>query len=252
MKPRLFLIGLVWLFSGCATATQPQNLTSREEFSSRIEVIAQAPMILPGGMGAEQTQIVHATFQQLMADALERRGFAVIAARQTYQISDRLVRDLGGAFDPRKDLQKLSVYRDHLRRELRETFRADALLIAEIIPVAARYSGATARWHGASQRIATDGLRVAEFFSGDNTGTVPAFSLQVWMVDAVSGARLWSGFSGVHVLSKRGADTWVPVPVEQALSDQTRNRNAVEIAFKSLRRVKSEGPLTTREEPPIR
>jgi hypothetical protein len=234
----LFLVALVWLFSGCAASTPSQNVDAlRREISSRIRVVAQAPMILPGGMGAEKAQAIHAAFQQLMADALEQRGFTVIPARQTYQISDRLIRDLGGAFDPRKDLEKFRVYRDSLRHEIRETVGVDAIVSAEIVPVTATYSSATARWDSAAQNAVTGGLGVAELLFGANAGTVPALSLLVSMEDAVSGERMWSGLSGVHVLSKREANKWVPIPVEKALSDQTRNRNAVRIVFRSLVRL---------------
>ena len=231
-----WIVGLIVLLNGCATSTPSQNFDiPREEFFAQVRVIAQAPMILPSGMSPEKTQVIHAKFQQLLAEAAQQRGFTVIPALQTYQISDRLLRELGGALDPRKDLQKLRVYRDYLRREIRERFRADAVLAAEIIPVTAKYSGTTARWHGASQSIAATGLSVTELLFGEHAGTVPAFSLLVWVEDAVSGARLWSGLGGVHVLSKREAGKWAPVPVEDALSDQARCRDAVKFAFKSLR-----------------
>jgi len=238
MREKRILLGLLLLLGGCATAAPPEDFTvPPKEFFARVRVIAQAPMFSARGMSREKAQALSQMFERLMAERLTRQGFTLIPAAETLAISARLVRDLGGLFDPntgREDEEKVRVYLEYLRRELKERFRADAVLTANLVQIKAPYSGVTARWHGTSQAIASGGAALAGLLFGPASGTVQALSLSAWIDDAASGRRLWVGFGGIHLLSKREGDKWVNIPLEEALGDSERNREAVVIAFQSL------------------
>jgi hypothetical protein len=192
-------------------------------------------MILPQGMSEERTRAVHALFQRMIADAITREGITLIPLARTHQISDQLVQDLGGVFDPktgRAHEEKFGVFLEYFRREVNDQLKADAVVMAVIVPGKAPYSGAEARWHGTSQTIGAAASFSA--FSGRAEGTVPVISLSVVIDDALTGARLWSGLGGISVLSKREAGKWITIPLEEALGDPERNRAAVGIAFQLL------------------
>jgi hypothetical protein len=238
MARRALAVWICLAVGGCVTATprESPHIPSKE-FFSKVRVVAQAPMTLPSGLSDEKIQALHATFQQLIAEAVRARGFSVIPYTQTLGTSTRLLRELGGVFDPntgKVEEEKFRVYREYLRREVRAEFKADAVVSARFVHIRAQYSGSTARWHGASQQIAPSGSILGELVLGRSAGTVPALSLFVWIEDTMSGASIWSALGGVHVLSKRESGQWVPVPVEAALSDAARNRDAVKIAFQSF------------------
>ena len=175
-----------------------------------IEVVVATPLTHP-----DELHVSTAASQRidsLVKAKLDSAGIQVVAAAEYSSIWDRILRQLGGFFDPitgERNEVKFEVARRELLRELRGRFGTDVLLYTELQIVEAVVDDGVAKWDGTSQSVTGRGARIlGEFratFQGDGFGselfgTIDAVSLML-AIDDGDGKELYRHFGGVEVLS---------------------------------------------------
>jgi hypothetical protein len=236
---------LVYLFFGlslqsCAPVAPRYNpfKISREEFFTRARVVAIAPLVLavnPADPEATRTQ-----FESLIDQKLRALGFTVIASNEYKHTRERLIKQLGGIFDPitgKPDESKAKTLRSYLLEELRTKHRADAVLYPMVQVVKAGFNAGQARWHGTGEPVLPEGFW-AQFTMGDLQGTTSAASLLVRIED-INGADLYLQAGGIQVLAKLASGRqFVSIPQQELLTNADRNKAAVDIALGALSKEK--------------
>lgn len=238
------IIGGIFFVSGCGTYN-PFYLP-QEEFYKKIKIIAVTVEIRDGIVDDPKPAI--ARLESLIEAKLREAGFLVVSAQETYALWHRLVGEVGGLSNPvtgQRDSAKIQIVREQLRHELRNKFKADALLTAVIfsmrIETLWRYESGYLRWHGTSEKIAGVTDQVTDLLYGSLTWglvrsipeTLLALSL-IFDVNDMSGALLYSKVGGIQVLEKISGGRVVPVPKEEILTNEERIRESVDIVLRPL------------------
>jgi hypothetical protein len=182
-------------------------------------------------------EAIMAEYDSLLAAELSDAGFTVIPASVADSIVQQVSDSLGGLFDVKTgamDESKKEVLAERLRRELRASHNADAILYCSFELRKAVFGSGTARWDGVSETV-TKG--VFGFFSGSQTqGTVGAMSLFVALQD-LSGRDLYVNGGGIRVLSKLSTfsrEAFKDQPIDSVFARPKRNANAVHVALERL------------------
>jgi len=241
---KLMVVGTTLLAAviatGCAKPYDPFRVP-QDELRQRVKTIAVARVVVPpnvdGPGGAS------AKFHPALETRLEAAGFKVVPAEQVREVWDAKAKELGGMFDPQTGTlneEKANALMSHVRGQMKERFRADALVLPYVRTVSARYSsmpfaGITARWDGASESIVTS--TVDNVLTPDINGTVPALSLFVRIED-LTGTVLYVKAGGIQVVQKLvsmpnafRSNNFVPVPKSELFADPQRIQQAVNYAL---------------------
>ena len=161
---------------GCATASPSSAFQIPEEqFHSKVKRIALAPIAVPSQLGVSEPAKLR--FDALIEAKLQEAGFTTFPAKEWGEAFTRIQQEAGGLFDPRTgELDDAKVKTILLRtvEELRGRFQLDAILFPRVHVVKAKFTGAWARWDGASDSL-TSGLSVLA--TSGISGTVPALTL---------------------------------------------------------------------------
>ena len=175
-----------------------------------IEAVVATPLIHPAELHVS-TEVSH-RIDSLIKAKLDSAGIQVVAADEYSRIWDRIIRQLGGFFDPitgERNEVKFESARRILLREVRGRFGTGVLLYAELQIVEAVVEDGVARWDGTSQPVTGRGARIlSEFratfredrFGSELYGTIDAVSLML-AIDDGDGKELYRNFGGVEVLS---------------------------------------------------
>ena len=175
-----------------------------------IETVVATPLTHPDELHVSTT--ASQRIDSLIKAKLDSAGIQVVAAAEYSRIWDRILRQLGGFFDPitgERNEVKFEAARRELLRELRGRFGTDVLLYAELQIVEAVVDDGVAKWDGTSQRVTGANTRIlSEFratfqddgFGSDLYGTIDAVSL-VLAIDDGDGKELYRHYGGVEVLS---------------------------------------------------
>lgn len=233
---------LVWIMvqsfagSGCTPtiATQDPLRIPREELYSKIKTVAI-------DFGAAPSPVSLADlgkFEAIIEGRLREAGFAVVPSREAQGIGNRFVKQMGGLFDPKtgqRDEAKRKIVREHLFRELKLKFKADAVMTVNILPVSAEFTALGANWHGTSESILPADAGFAGLFFGPGvvSGTIQALSLLI-VIEDTNEVPIYKNLGGIQLLEKFSGGKRLPVPREQVFSDEGRNREAVNIALRPL------------------
>ena len=233
-------LALVVALAGCATAP-PYNpfQVSEDQFRTTVKRIALAPIAVPPQLGISESAKLR--FDSLIEAKLQEAGFATFPAKDWGEVFARMQQEVGGVFDPRTgspDETKTKTVWARTANEIRSRFQHDAVLLPRIHIVKAEWSSASARWDGVSEMLAS-GLAVLG--APNAHGTMPALSLVVSIGSPdPEGPAQYRHRAGIQVLEKlspiteRFSGLFVPVPQEQLLRNDERNRAAVEIALGPL------------------
>ncbi|PYN57595.1 MAG: hypothetical protein DMD92_13970 [Candidatus Rokuibacteriota bacterium] len=225
---------------GCATASPSSAFQIPEEqFHSKVKRIALAPIAVPSQLGVSEPAKLR--FDALIEAKLQEAGFTTFPATEWGEAFTRIQQEAGGLFDPRTgELDDAKVKTILLRtvEELRGRFQLDAILFPRVHVVKAKFTGAWARWDGASDSL-TSGLSVLA--TSGISGTVPALTLVVSIDSPADELALYRRGAGIQVLEKlaplteRLSGKWLaPVPREEVLANEERNLAAVGIALGPL------------------
>ena len=180
-----------------------------------IEAVVATP--LTHSEGLHVSTAVSQRIDSLIKAKLDSAGIQVVAATEYSRIWERILRQVGGFFDPitgERNEMKFAAARRELLRELRGRFGTDVLLYAELQIVEAVVDDGVARWDGTSQPVTGRGARIlSEFratfqedrFGSELYGTIDAVSL-VLAIDDADGKELYRHFGGVEVLSTSGLE----------------------------------------------
>jgi len=218
--PALLAFSLVT--SGCAAKVQDAPfVVPREEFYRRIRTIAVLPVTLPrylGGAGGARARV-----DALIETSLRKAGFAIVPSQEVAGVWRRVLDEI--------DRAMVESVAERLRDELRRGFSVDGVLHPSVRVVRAEYGGGWVAWDGAREPTSIDGSwGVGSHLS---RGTVGALSLFVTVEDT-SGATVYLARGGIQVLSKISGLKFVPVPVNDLLASEERNRAAVDLAVGPL------------------
>jgi hypothetical protein len=233
------LVASSLLFLGCSsrprTVTTDPFLVSKSEFRKTVKVIAVAPVEIPGGL-PDATPVVD-EFSALIDAGLARYGYSVIRP-QKYESAWKKVCGDGNDFrDPKtgeRDEARMAEAMTRTLESLGAAFKIDGILFADVVVVEAEFGAGSAVWDGTNQRLETAGP-MESFFAGSQRGVVGALSLRVRILDG-EGRPVFLHSGGIEVLSKMAGKTFVKVPPQELFKDAQRNRKAVEIALKPLKR----------------
>lgn len=239
MRRRALLLPVLVLAvatSGCAAKTQDSPFVlPREEFYRRIHTLAVVPVTLPrylGSAGGAQGR-----FDALIETSLREAGFSIVPSREVAGVWRRVVDETGATADSETgemDRATFEAVAERVRLELQRKFSVDGVLYPIIRVVRAEYGGGWVAWDGAREPTSVDGSWGVGSHLG--RGTVGALSLFVTIEDA-KGALVYLGRGGIQVLSKISGSTFVPVPLNELLAGEERNRASVDLALGSrLRR----------------
>jgi hypothetical protein len=230
---------LVVAVGSCATAPPyiPFQIPE-EQFYTKVKRIALAPIAVPPQL--EVSESTKLRLDSLIEAKLQEAGFATYPAKNWAAVFTRVQQEVGGLFDAQTgnlDESKVKTVLARTIDEIRGRFQLDAVLFPRVHVVKADFRSAWARWDGVSDALAS-GLSV--FTVGQIGGTVPALSLVV-TIDSPDGPVLYRHSAGIQVLEKFAPLTerisgkmFVPVPKEELLANDERNRTAVEIALGPL------------------
>jgi hypothetical protein len=210
---------------------------SREQFFAKCKTVALIPIRIPKDIARYDSARVE--FDSLLTSALQQVGLVVVPSKEYEEIRRQAVEEAGALFDPltgAPDTTKSKQIVERCRGELLAKFKAEALLFASIRGVSVPFSGAKAKWHGASESLLSKG-GISGFFSSasNSSGRATALSLFVVIADT-NGADMYVNAGGIQVTHKilNYANQFVPVPKEQILADKKRNTEAVRLALEPL------------------
>jgi len=239
------LLVLTFGLVSCAS-TPPYNpfQTSKDQFRSQVKRIVLIPVAIPPQLGVSKD--AKHNFDILIEKNLDDAGFTTFPASNWGVVFERNKQKAGGLFDPKTgklDENKVHIIWTKTAEEIRTQFKFDAILVPRIHVVKANWQSAWANWDGTSEALAT-GLGV--FGAPNAYGTLPALSLYVSIGSSnPDGPALYRQHAGIQVLKKLtplterfSGDLFTPIPKEEILTNDERNRTAVEIAF---------GPLMARK-----
>ena len=247
--PRRWPVYALALVAGCATVPEEQYspfFVPEEQFRAAVETIVVTPVVAPAHLHTPPE--VAARVDSIIEAELRGAGLTVVPAAAYQAIWDRILRQLGGFFDPitgKRDDRKFAVARAELLDELAGRYATKVLLFSELQIVDAEVDDGLARWDGTSQVILDrssdvlarfrDTFEPDEFGGGDD-GIVGAVTLMV-AVDGSDGGELYRNFGGVEVLgaAQRPASGYD----FELVGDADRLAWAVGVAL---------GPLVTRED----
>ncbi|HET7791574.1 MAG TPA: hypothetical protein VFK78_12340 [Gemmatimonadales bacterium] len=191
-----------------------------------LRTVALAPVAIPEEI--PDSARAQDAFERLLTDALQRAGVTVVPAHEAGVIWKRLVDSVGGffsAFTGTLDDVKYNAVQNGTLRELRARFGADALIRPRIWIAMIPWRNGNAKWDGTSEGI-----------GGGGSGTLPALTLYVAMYD-VDGHEIYSGQGGIQVMMKTSLlhrDELHDLDPNKLLTDEGRNRKAVQLALDSL------------------
>jgi len=228
LKYFLFLLIILTLcFLPKATYLYSQPKASQEDFQGKINTITLTSLTLPEDL--IEHGIAGQQFENLITTRLKEAGFSVIGSKIYDEIWRHETEASGGYFDPisgKTDKARLKNILTRTREELISKYRIDAILFPQIKVVEATFAHDSAHWHGTSEylgRIESSNWRIR--------GTVAALSLFVRIEDNKE-REIYAYAGGIQVLLKAGfKGRLAPVPHDELLSDDKRNKWAVDIAL---------------------
>lgn len=200
---------------------------ARAQFREQVARLVLRPLVLPAG--TPDAERVRSDFEALIADALTRRGYAVVSSRVFADTWQRFSGDLGGVFDPvtgRPDPKKYELAWQHSVRELERSHEVDAVLSAEIAIEPMAFGIGWWWWEAAGQPLRWQGHKLPsapnqqpQRVEGPYLGVVIQDRAQVPLYEG----RLALAWSRIYL-----ARGYEEVPPAELYADRARNREAVE------------------------
>ena len=231
-------LALVVALIGCATPA-PYNpfQISEEQFRAKVKRIALTPITVPQGL--EISESAKLRFDSLIEAKLQEAGIATFPAKNWGEVFARVQQEVGGVFDPRTgslDETKVKTAWARTVDEIHTRFQFDAVLLPAVVIVEADLrSPDLARQFFSEAYSAQLG---AAFFGAPTT--MPALLLVVSIGDRDPKGSVQYRHRAVIQLLKKPAPITErfsdkpPVPREELLTNDERNRAAVEIALGPL------------------
>jgi hypothetical protein len=229
----------VLVVAGCSTKpkvvkTDPY-IVPEDEFKKSVNIIATAPVTIIEGL-PDATPVID-NFDALIENRLRNYGYTILEPKEYKTVWERVVAQMGGITDPETGLRdpvKLTRAMFATLDSLKVDFELDAVLIPDIVVVEAEFAAGNAVWDGASQRIESGGP-LSSVFSGSQRGVVGALSLTI-SIRGEDGTELYANAGGIETLSRISGKEFINVPRQELFADEKRNKKAVEIALKPLKR----------------
>jgi len=223
---------LVSLISLSSPATA-ELLIPEADFKEKVQRIA----ILPSRIQIETSDDYAAArrIDELVATKLEEAGVDIIPASEFLEVEQATARTMGGSYDAftgDRDMAKAKTINDLAIREFERLHEFDAYLIASVVTTPSSFRGGRARWDGIEVKTKGSG--------GDLYGSLTASSLKISVIDKTEAdADYMVEQTGIQLLLDMDGGFWkaarfVPVPLEERLTDEATNVRAVEAALAPL------------------
>lgn len=238
VAPLVLVVALV----GCATAP-PYNPfdTSKEQFHAKVKRVALTPLTVPRELGISESAKLR--FDSLIEAKLQEAGFTTFPAKSWGEVFARVEQEVGGVIDLRTgklDETKLQTAWTRTVDEIHTKFQFDAVLLPAVVIVEADLTSPD--WSKQFSSEAVTSQLGAAFFGAPTT--MPALSLVVTIGgrDPKEPAQ-YKHRAGIQLLKTPVPVTErfsgkslepVPVPRGKLLTNDERNRAAVEIALGPL------------------
>lgn len=237
MTRRSFLpaLGLALVATACvpkAAVKYDPFKVPRDTFYGSLKVVALAPMRTPTDL--EGADAVKAKFEAAAVAKLQAAGLVVIPPAEVGPVLDAAIAAQGGIFDPATGAlveAKARAGKEAALVQLREKYRADALLRVDLHLVMAVLSQDVAYWDGVSERAGGSFLKT--LFVGSHSGRIPALSLAAFLT-AADGTELYAKAGGLRILGTVTGNTQEMRPHAELFADEARNAQALAIALDPL------------------
>jgi hypothetical protein len=236
-----FVVVLTPVLTLCACSSTPRTVkvdpfvTSKKAFKKTVRIIAVAPVLVPEGL--PDTTHVTDKFSRLIDEELNRYGYSIVRPQEYERTWKTVVGSAGDFVDSTTgEREEVAMSRAMSRtlRELNADFEIGGVMFPSIVVVEAPFSARTAVWDGVEQRVETAGP-MERFLAGSQHGVVGALSLKI-TIRSADGKVLFVNSGGIEVLSQMVGKKFVAVPRQTLFSDEERNRRAVKVALKPLKR----------------
>jgi hypothetical protein len=228
---------IIAVLSGCAAAPYDPFVVSRSEIYEKVDTLAMLPMQCPEFDRKSETS---ARYEALITEHLEAAGFKVISSKESADITNAIVEQLGGIFDPvtgQVSETKRQAVSDHLVKEMNAKFDIDGFVAPRFDVVAAPWSGNSANWDGATDVTTGKTGFWAAFGNSNMSGTIPAMSLIVVLKNKTDTESYYVGRGGVQLIARYGesfASGFTDIPTSEWFVDPARDAAAVSIALSAL------------------
>jgi len=239
MRTIVFFLLMSFVIAGCSTKpkvvkTDPY-LVPKKDFKKTVKIIALAPVAITEGL--PDTGPILEEFNTMIESRLREYGYTILRLQEYKAVWASVALEMGGVNDPEtglRDPARVTRAMFATLDTLKADFKLDAVLIPDIVVVEAEFAAGNAVWDGASQRIESGGP-MSSVFSGSQRGVIGALSLTV-SIRGQGGTELYSNAGGIEVLSRISGKDFINVPRQELFADSKRNKKAVEIAIKPLKR----------------
>jgi len=233
-------IFIILITLGCATRAPYNPLKiSKEDFKSNIKTIALAPITIPEEVDKLKQQQIKVKFESLIESKFRASGYVIIPSREFADISERLIKESGGFFDPttgKRDEEKFKAAKEKTFREMQAKFKADAVLKSSIIVRQIHFYKNRAIWDGVDESVAPV-KAVERFFTGQFDGIVPVLSFIVGIYD-LNDIPLYTNIGGIQVLKRLSRGLiyveLLPINESEILTQEEKNIKAVDIVLNPL------------------
>src|SRR5581483_11488989 len=226
------------LFAACAAPVKPYDpfRAPRDEIRAVSTIALVSAVLIP----SPNRDALLASIESLATAKLVAAGFTVLPTGETERLGQRAVDQIGGYFDPKTgkpDPAKQKAVFEFVRRELRASHHADAMLFCDLGSTIAKFQRGIAYWNGMSEDVSSGGFW-NNLAASDWNGNVAAASVYASLQD-LEGRVLYYDAGGIEILSHISDGQFVDVPENERLTHPERIVRAVDIALGPLVQAKS-------------
>jgi hypothetical protein len=228
---------IIAVLCGCAATPYDPFVVSRSEIYEKVGTVAMLPVQCPE---FDRKAEACARYETLITERLEAAGFEVISSKESADITNAIVEQLGGIFDPvtgKVSESKQQAVSDHLVKEMNAKFEFDAFVAPSFDVVAAPWTGNYANWDGATDVTTGKTGFWAGFGNSNMSGTIPAMSLIVVLKDKTDTGNFYVGRGGVQLIARYGesfASGFREISKSEWFVDPARDVAAVDAALSKL------------------
>jgi hypothetical protein len=234
MKTKCLLLTYCLLvLSGCGEGYSPFKI-EKAEFFDKVKTVGLLPVSLQVEVHDEEKSksLLEENIQQKLRDV----GFSIIPSSEYKAIYDNLKEAIGPLYDPNTGnllKEKYDSLKEHTKREYLSKHKVDAFVYPSVVVVKAEWRYNRAIWHGVEEPSTGKSGFLATLAAPQAYGTLPALSLRIG-IGETNDEIYYLNYGGIQLCSWVQGRTFVDVPQNQLLADETKVINSIDIAMDPL------------------
>ena len=221
-----------------ANAAQDKGFVQdRAQVMARLKRVGLLPAVLPPGFYRRDE--VRTKVRELLLPRLKAAGFDVVPLNDYQAKLESMYREVGGVYDPmtgEADKRKFAAVTEHARSDEIDANHLDGLAYVRVLMVGAAFARWEAEWDGVKEPAAGKYGFAARFGAPDVTGKLPAYSLQLILLDQTQGVVFnWAGGIQLYAYTGGKMGSYRFIARQDALKDDVRLARAADVATLPLR-----------------